>query len=111
MFFANSGSEAVEAALRLARQATGRPNVIAFHGGFHGRTVAAASLTTCGTKFRAGFGPLMAGVYIAPFPDPSHYGWGIEEATDFALKQLDYLLQTISSPAETAALHRRAGAG
>ena len=39
MFFANSGSEAVEAALRLARQATGRPNIIVFHGGFHGRTV------------------------------------------------------------------------
>ena len=48
MFFANSGSEAIEAALRLARQATGRPNVIVFHGGFHGRTVAAASMTTSG---------------------------------------------------------------
>jgi len=103
MFFANSGAEAVEAALRLARQATGRPNIIAFHGGFHGRTVAAASLTTSGTKFRSGFGPLMGGVYIAPFPDPSHYGWAIEETTDFALKELDYLLQTVSSPAESAA--------
>lgn len=103
MFFANSGSEAVEAALRLARQATGRPNVIAFHGGFHGRTIAAASLTTSGTKFRAGIGPLMAGVYVAPFPDPLHYGWDVEETTDFALKQLDYLMQTISSPQETAA--------
>src|ERR687892_2661247 len=77
LFFANSGSEAVEAALRLTRQATGRPNVIAFHGGFHGRTVAAASLTTSGTKFRAGFGPLMGGVHIAPFPDASHYGWTV----------------------------------
>jgi 4-aminobutyrate aminotransferase len=103
MFFANSGSEAVEAALRLARHATGRPNVIAFHGGFHGRTVAAASLTTSGTKFRAGFGPLMAGVHIAPFPDPSHYGWDVETTTDFALRQLDYVLQTLSSPRETAA--------
>ena len=60
MFFANSGSEAIEAALRLSRQATGRPNVIVFHGGFHGRTVAAASMTTSGTKFRSGFSPLMA---------------------------------------------------
>jgi 4-aminobutyrate aminotransferase len=103
MFFANSGSEAVEAAVRLARQATGRPNVIAFHGGFHGRTVAAASLTTSGTKFRSGFGPLMSGVHIAPFPDPSHYGWSLEETTDFCLKQLDFLLQTICHPDDTAA--------
>lgn len=103
VFFTNSGSEAVEAALRLARQGTGRPNIIAFHGGFHGRTVAAASLTTSGTKFRSGFSPLMAGVHIAPFPDPTHFGWPVEQATDFALSQLDYLLQTMSSPADTAA--------
>ncbi len=103
MFFANSGSEAIEAALRLARQATGRPNVIVFHGGFHGRTVAAASMTTSGTKFRSGFSPLMGGVQISPFPDPGHFGWTTEESTDFALRQLDYLLQTVSSPADTAA--------
>ncbi|OBF89779.1 aminotransferase [Mycolicibacterium flavescens] len=103
LFFANSGSEAVEAALRLSRQATGRPNVIVFHGGFHGRTVAAASMTTSGTKFRSGFAPLMAGVHVAPFPDPGHFGWPVEQATDFALAQLDYLLQTISAPADTAA--------
>jgi 4-aminobutyrate aminotransferase len=103
MFFANSGSEAVEAALRLSRQATGRPGVVVFHGGFHGRTVAAASMTTSGTKFRSGFSPLMAGVHIAPFPDPTLYGWSVEQATDFALSQLDYLLQTVSSPLDTAA--------
>lgn len=103
VFFANSGSEAIEASLRLTRQATGRPNVIVFHGGFHGRTVAAASMTTSNTKFRAGFSPLMGGVHIAPFPDPTHFGWPVEEATDFCLKQLDYLLQTVSAPADTAA--------
>lgn len=103
MFFANSGSEAVEAAVRLARMATARPNVIAFHGGFHGRTFGAASLTTSGTKFRSGFGPLVSGVHIAPFPDPSRYGWDLDETTDFCLAQLDFLLQTISHPAETAA--------
>ena len=103
MFFANSGSEAVEASLRLVRQATGRPNVIVFHGGFHGRTVAAASMTTSGTKFRAGFSPIMSGVQISPFPDPTHFGWTVEESTDFALRQLDYVLQTVSSPADTAA--------
>jgi 4-aminobutyrate aminotransferase len=81
MFFANSGSEAVEAALRLSRQATGRPNVVVFHGGFHGRTVAAASMTTSGTRFRSGFNPIMGGVVIAPFPNATHYGWGQDEAT------------------------------
>lgn len=103
LFFANSGSEAVEAALRLARQATGRPNVIVFHGGFHGRTVAAASMTTSGIRFRSGFSPLMAGVHVAPFPDPGHFGWPVDQVTDFALAQLDYVLQTISAPADTAA--------
>ena len=103
VFYANSGSEAVEAAIRLARMATARPNIIAFHGGFHGRTVAAASLTTAGTKFRSGFAPLMSGVHIAPFPYAFRYGWSEEAAVDFALKELDFLLQSVSSPADTAA--------
>ncbi|MFE9786992.1 aspartate aminotransferase family protein [Nocardia salmonicida] len=103
LFFANSGSEAVEAALRLVRQATGRPNVIVFHGGFHGRTVAAATMTTSGTRFSAGFSPLMSGVHVAPFPTAYRYGWSEEEATDFALRELDYLLATLTSPVETAA--------
>lgn len=103
VFYATSGSEAVEASIRLARMATGRPNIIAFHGGFHGRTVAAASLTTAGTKFRSGFSPIMGGVHIAPFPYALRYGWDQETATDFALAELDYLLQTISSVEDTAA--------
>ncbi|HLS72868.1 MAG TPA: aminotransferase class III-fold pyridoxal phosphate-dependent enzyme [Actinomycetaceae bacterium] len=103
LFFANSGSEAVEAALRLARQATGRPNVVVFHGGFHGRTVAAASMTTSGTRFSAGFSPLMSGVHVAPFPTAYRYGWDEAEATRFALQELDYLLATVTSPQETAA--------
>jgi 4-aminobutyrate aminotransferase len=103
LFFSNSGSEAVEAALRLARQATGRPNIVVFHGGFHGRTVAAASMTTSGTKFRTGFSPLMSGIAIAPFPTAFRYGWDQETATRFALSELDYLLQTVTAPQETAA--------
>lgn len=103
VFYANSGSEAVEAAVRLARMATGRTGIVAFQGGFHGRTVAAASLTTAGTKFRAGFGPLMGGVHIAPFPDAVRYGWSVEDAVAFALRELDLLLQTVSHPADTAA--------
>lgn len=93
LFFSNSGSEAVEAALRLSRQATGRPNIIVFQGDFHGRTVAAATMTTSGTRFSAGFSPLMAGVHVAPFPYAFHYGWDEETATKFALKELDYSLR------------------
>ncbi|OZM73759.1 aspartate aminotransferase family protein [Amycolatopsis antarctica] len=103
LFFANSGSEAVEASLRLARQATGRPNVIVFHGGFHGRTVATASMTTSGTRFSAGISPLMAGVHVAPFPNAFRYGWDVKTATDFALQELDYLFATVSAANETAA--------
>ena len=103
LFFVNSGSEAVEAALRLARHATGRSNVIVFQGGFHGRTIGAASMTTSGTKFRAGFGPLMSGVVVSPFPYGFRYGWDEQTATRFALRELDYVLASQSAPAETAA--------
>ena len=103
VFFSNSGSEAVEAALRLARHATARPNIVVFHGSFHGRTIGAASMTTSGTKFRAGFSPIMGGVAVSPFPTAYRYGWDEATATDFALRELDYLLATVSAPAETAA--------
>jgi 4-aminobutyrate aminotransferase len=103
VFYANSGSEAVEAAIRLARMATGRPNIVVFQGGFHGRTVAAASLTTAGTKFSAGFAPLMAGVHMSAFPYAYRYGWDEALAVEFALQELDYLLQTRTAPNDTAA--------
>jgi 4-aminobutyrate aminotransferase len=104
LFYVNSGSEAVEAAVRLARHATGRPNVVVFQGSFHGRTFGAAAMTTSGTKFRAGIGPLMGGVVVSPFPTAYRYGWSEEEATRFALRELDYTLATVSAPADTAAL-------
>ncbi len=104
LFYTNSGSEAVEAAMRLARMATGRPNIVAFHGGFHGRTVATASMTSSGTKFRSGFAPLMAGVHFAPFPTAYRYGWDEDATVDFCLRELDFLFQTVSSPQDTAAL-------
>jgi 4-aminobutyrate aminotransferase len=103
VFYLNSGSEAVEAAIRLARHATGRQNIVVFQGSFHGRTMGAAALTTAGTKFRAGIGPLMPGVAVAPFPQAHRYGWTEDEATRFALRELDYLLATASAPADTAA--------
>ncbi|TDB99125.1 aminotransferase class III-fold pyridoxal phosphate-dependent enzyme [Actinomadura sp. 7K534] len=103
LFFLNSGSEAVEASIRLARHATGRQNIVVFHGSFHGRTMGAAALTTAGTKFRAGIGPLMPGAAIAPFPQAYRYGWDEGEATRFALRELDYLLVTASPASDTAA--------
>ncbi|GGE56272.1 aspartate aminotransferase family protein [Halopseudomonas oceani] len=102
--FSNSGSESVEAALRLARQATRRANIIVFDGGFHGRTMAAASLTTSGTKVRTGFHPMMAGVEVSPFPHAYRYGWTEEEATAFALRELDHILKTRTAPSDTAAM-------
>ncbi|TDQ45516.1 aspartate aminotransferase family protein [Actinorugispora endophytica] len=104
LFYVNSGSEAVEAALRLARHATGRQNAVVFQGSFHGRTMAAASLTTSGTKIRAGIGPLMPGVVVAPFPYAYRYGWTEPEAVRFALRELDYLFATVTSPRDTAAI-------
>ncbi len=104
VFYLNSGSEAVEAAVRLARHATGRQNIVVFHGSFHGRTYGAAALTTSGTKFRAGVGPLMGGVAVSPFPDAYRYGWDEEKATRFALRELDYALATTAPPQDTAAL-------
>jgi 4-aminobutyrate aminotransferase len=103
LFFVNSGSEAVEASVRLARHATGRPNIVVFQGSFHGRTFGAAAMTTSGTKFRAGFGPLMGGVVVAPFPAAYRYGWTEAEATRFALRELDHVLASVSAPGETAA--------
>ena len=78
-FLANSGAEAVEAAVKLARVATGRPVVVAFRGGFHGRTAQAMSLTTSRVTVRADFEPLPGSVYHAPYPDP-YRGGGDDEA-------------------------------
>ena len=68
--FQNSGAEAIEAAVKLARQATGRQSVIVFRGGFHGRTTGAASLTTSKAAYRRGYGALLPEVHVAPFPYP-----------------------------------------
>jgi 4-aminobutyrate aminotransferase len=67
VFLTNSGAEAVEGALKLARYATGRQYVISFFGAFHGRTYGAVSLTASKAKYHAGFGPLLPGVLHAPY--------------------------------------------
>jgi 4-aminobutyrate aminotransferase len=68
VFITNSGTEAVEGAIKLARYHTRRPGLIAFEGAFHGRTMGALSLTNSKLKQRAGFGPLLPMVYHAPYP-------------------------------------------
>jgi 4-aminobutyrate aminotransferase len=103
-FFSNSGAEAVEASVKLARHATGRSNVIVFQGSFHGRTVGTMSLTTSKTVYRVGYQPLMPGVFVAPFPYAYHYGWSLEQTTEFCLSELRHLLATQTAPRETAAI-------
>lgn len=80
-FLANSGAEAVENAIKIARAHTGRPAVIAFEHAFHGRTFMAMSLTYKEKPYKAGFAPLNADVYRAPFPYPYH-GVSADQAFD-----------------------------
>ena len=103
-FFSNSGAEAVEGAVKLARHATGRSNIVVFQGGFHGRTAQAMAMTTAKTGYRHRYGPLPAGVCVAPFPYAYQYGWSEAETVDFCLEQLGLLFKTQSAPDETAAL-------
>jgi 4-aminobutyrate aminotransferase len=103
-FFSNSGAEAVEGAVKLARHATGKPNVIVFQGSFHGRTALTMALTTSKTIYRVGYQPLPAGVFVAPYPYAYRYGWSEEETVDFCLHEVEFLLKTQTAPSETAAI-------
>ena len=103
-FFSNSGAEAVEGAMKLARQATGRPNIIVFQGSFHGRTVGTMSLTTSKTIYRVGYQPLMPGVIVAPYPYAYRYGWRDEQTSQWCIEELELLLLTQTAPQETAAI-------
>jgi 4-aminobutyrate aminotransferase len=91
VFFCNSGAEAVDGALKLARKATGRPGVVGFHRAFHGRTLAATTLTTAKGRYREGYQPLLPGVYHAPYCVP-HEAASPADATRAALDGLDRVL-------------------
>lgn len=111
-FFSNSGAEAVEASIKLARTVTGRPNIIAFERSFHGRTVGAMSLTSSKTIYRAGYQPLMAGVFFAPyaycFRCPvavrSEGRYGFDNCCLYSLEKIEWMLQALTAPEETAAM-------
>jgi len=103
-FFTNSGAEVIEAAVKLARAATRRSNVIVFQGSFHGRTNATMAMTTSKTIYRAGFQPLASGIFVAPYPYPFRYGWDEGATLDFCLRELKWLLKSQTAPEETAAI-------
>jgi 4-aminobutyrate aminotransferase len=103
-FFANSGAEATEGAVKLAKQVTGRPNIIVFTGSFHGRTHLTMAMTTSKTAYRAGHAPLPGGIYVAPFPAPLAHGGDAEAATAYCLAAVRHLLASQTAPAETAAV-------
>lgn len=103
-FFCNSGAEATEAAVKLARQATKRPNIIVMDAAFHGRTMLSMAMTTSKTGYRAGFQPLPSGIFPTPFPNA--FAWRVDEAeaSRRALKALKHLLKSQTAPDETAAI-------
>ena len=106
-FFGNSGTEAIEACLKLARYATGRQNIIAFLGGFHGRSMGSLALTASKAIQRRGFGPLLPGVYHAPFADCYRCPLGLQ-AANCAAECLDFiehqLFAHLVTPDEVAAI-------
>jgi len=105
--FGNSGAEAVEGCIKLARWSTGRAKIIAFFGAFHGRTMGALSLTARKSVQRAGFGPLIPGVVHAPYPNCYRCPFGQKEETCAVecVKHIEEtLLKTIAPPEETAAI-------
>ena len=103
-FFANSGSEATEGAVKLAKQVTGRPNIIVFTGSFHGRTHLTMAMTTSKTAYRAGHGPLPSGIFVAPFPSALDFGGDAEAASTASLAHVRHLLASQTAPGETAAM-------
>jgi len=108
VFFANSGAEANEAALKLARYHSKRPNFISFFGGFHGRTFGAMSISASKSLQRSRFSPLMAGCYHAHYPNVYRNPFGASTPDDCAEACLDYirkiLFKNIVPPDEVAAI-------
>jgi 4-aminobutyrate aminotransferase len=104
-FFGNSGTEANEAALKLARYYTKRQNIIAFLGAFHGRSIGSLSLTASKVTQRRGFSPLMPGVFHAPYPDPYRYAGSLDACAAESIRVIEeQLFVHLVSPDEVAAV-------
>lgn len=111
VFFSNSGTEANEAAIKIVRQATGRKFIIAFYGGFHGRTMGSLALTASKNVQKKGVFPWMPGVAHVPYPNPYRNPWHIngyeqpEELVNRVLEFIEeYVLDKILPPDEVAAV-------
>jgi 4-aminobutyrate aminotransferase len=104
-FFGNSGTEATEASIKLARYQSRRPGIIAFLGGFHGRSLGSLALTASKSIQRRGFSPLMPGVYHAPYPQPYRFNGSAEQCAAECLTYItDQILVHLVSPDEVAAI-------
>ncbi|WP_237767684.1 aspartate aminotransferase family protein [Serinicoccus sp. CUA-874] len=104
VFLTNSGAEAVEGALKLARYATKRPYVVSFYGAFHGRTMGAVSLTSSKPKYHQGFGPLLPGVIHVPYADPAKVAAGQDEQDTATFEALETIFRHDVAPSEVAAI-------
>lgn len=104
-FFGNSGSEAVDGAIKLARYVTGRPGIIAFMGSFHGRTMGGTSVTASKVAYRKGHGPLLPNTHFARFPYPYRSLAPDDNAcVEEALGDIDRLFEYVVPPEDVAAM-------
>ena len=105
LFFGNSGSEAVEGALKLARYVSGRQGIISFTGGFHGRTFGALSVTTSSSRYRKKYHPFLPSVYQAPYPYCFRcpFGQSVERCDIDCLRYIETTLEKMIAPEEVAA--------
>jgi 4-aminobutyrate aminotransferase len=105
VMFLNSGSEAIDGALKLARRVTGRPGIVAFRGGFHGRTWGATSVTSSNLNYRTGYEPMLPGVHLTTFP-AVYRDFGGDEAAAVAgaLADLHRLTTSEIPPSSIAAV-------
>ncbi len=101
--FANSGAEAVEASVKLAKHSTKRQGVIVFRGAFHGRTMGSVSYTTSNAKYRDGYHPILGSVWVTPFPHPYRWGMSEADATQLALDELHRMFKHEVLPRTIAA--------
>jgi len=106
VFLANSGAEAVEGAIKLARYATGRPGIIIFRGSFHGRTLLTTALTTSKLYYREKYEPLPSSIFTVPFPYVyrSHFKNDPDACVQHCLSELDDLFHRIVHPEQVAAI-------